>query len=1334
MHRWCNIVDSEELVEAVTLLKGDIVPLLAEIPPNDAHILEADVTRTFDAFEREYPGCDSEVNRTELRQILAIAVHEAGCGYCQGLNFVTGVVLLGARQEIRPLLRRLGAKRDQLPRLVAQYGPALALCVVRRLLKRHGFAALYHREIRLSPPDSPPSALSLPNDTSFGSSAATTTSPTITSTAPATTPTAAVASRVDVDPDADSPILAATATPEESAPAPLQLGDPAADHDANPPIAASAPSPTEPTVMEVRSIPMPSPLQLMTHIFIRLLELHAPRVYEHLDGSQFSPEILAVRWFATCFATSLPVNGVLMTIDAVLAGIPNVMLRLGAGILLSLEDQVLRMCQDDLMIRLSGAVREVDLADAWTRALALPASLIAGDRYGRPARSEASLYIHHQQSAHHAATAAAAAKARAASAAADPSDLSDLALGAGVVSVVEEGFDDDDDGSTSGAPSASGSRRELLAQPVPKVRSVRFDVDPSTTTEAAVTTWFDDADDDDNDDDDEKEAVSTAVHVDSDNGDGRGTAMAAATKPTAHIASARQRLRASLTAALAATRMMRSVFSSDVVAPIVARLRSGLLGEMLRSGAASSAGPAGPTPEVALASAAQFPAEGLVMDALMAMQAGTMPPLTELRLFGESEEKARRSTSESAADTMPDLDLLPVLLSGAGPPPAAAGAGRAGHRLSRERSDSDLPSVSAAAGADEATTAAPSEPETGAGDTASPIRGRSRRARRARAIAAGVSGWALDAVNLREWGVVPVASGAWRRWAVASLCCIETKAGVAWYYIRVRVPEALVDFVSCHRFSQFDALMTALRSSEVVAELGRAAEAMHVPWPAPIGGVMDAPSSDSTHIAHDDIPIADPGAPALPSTVARSSGSDSAASDPHRFVVTDSEGIEWGSPRYYEAPSSTAPTREADAKPAAVDEGDVDSVAIIQRDALTLQASPGVMQRSFSQGDPSAATSAGLFSPRSALASPSSLAEAAIGAGTATGGSDLPSADSMMTTPPTSPPVSALASPSSLDSVRFELQGGDVTAAAASSSATAAAALISPRQASPLRASLTASSPALSAISAGGSSSSSTLLAPRLPSMPPKTWFMLGPMRPPFLRRRGRDLCQMVQQLLDTPFLARHPLVSEFLGIDWEAMRARIALPLARRQALYQWPSWSWEEQFSDMSGAVTRLKLDRTLPIDVVAAGIRLLQARIDELSQHPSRASPPRLPSIVRRAQQVTPPATPGAADSATAASSGGTPVVPPAGEAPIAELEPSPLASDRQRRRGGSDGSGSGSAASSSGRSDDGREPPGEDAEAEAPSSSTGRRITLDGAHRLRPTHSRIPVHVLSARALV
>lgn len=86
IHTWMNVVRSDEVKAAVALVASSdekIEEFAQHLKPGDLRVLEADLTRTFDAFEADFPGCNSEANHDLLRRVLLCALHNVGCGYCQ---------------------------------------------------------------------------------------------------------------------------------------------------------------------------------------------------------------------------------------------------------------------------------------------------------------------------------------------------------------------------------------------------------------------------------------------------------------------------------------------------------------------------------------------------------------------------------------------------------------------------------------------------------------------------------------------------------------------------------------------------------------------------------------------------------------------------------------------------------------------------------------------------------------------------------------------------------------------------------------------------------------------------------------------------------------------------------------------------------------------------------------------------------------------------------------------------------------------------------------------------------------------------------------------------
>lgn len=86
VHTWMNVVRSDEVKAAVALVASSddkIEEFAQHLKPGDLRVLEADLTRTFDAFEADFPGCNSDENHDMLRRVLLCALHNVGCGYCQ---------------------------------------------------------------------------------------------------------------------------------------------------------------------------------------------------------------------------------------------------------------------------------------------------------------------------------------------------------------------------------------------------------------------------------------------------------------------------------------------------------------------------------------------------------------------------------------------------------------------------------------------------------------------------------------------------------------------------------------------------------------------------------------------------------------------------------------------------------------------------------------------------------------------------------------------------------------------------------------------------------------------------------------------------------------------------------------------------------------------------------------------------------------------------------------------------------------------------------------------------------------------------------------------------
>jgi hypothetical protein len=86
LHAWMNIVRADEVKSAFAAVHSndDVIALYANsLGSSDLRVLEADLSRTFDAFVADYPGANTDENQRLLRRILLCALHETGGGYCQ---------------------------------------------------------------------------------------------------------------------------------------------------------------------------------------------------------------------------------------------------------------------------------------------------------------------------------------------------------------------------------------------------------------------------------------------------------------------------------------------------------------------------------------------------------------------------------------------------------------------------------------------------------------------------------------------------------------------------------------------------------------------------------------------------------------------------------------------------------------------------------------------------------------------------------------------------------------------------------------------------------------------------------------------------------------------------------------------------------------------------------------------------------------------------------------------------------------------------------------------------------------------------------------------------
>ena len=81
-----NVVRSDEVktsMAEVNAPEAEIERFSEVLSASDLHVLNADMTRTFDAFEDDFPGCDTEEHRSLLKRVIICALQRAGCGYCQ---------------------------------------------------------------------------------------------------------------------------------------------------------------------------------------------------------------------------------------------------------------------------------------------------------------------------------------------------------------------------------------------------------------------------------------------------------------------------------------------------------------------------------------------------------------------------------------------------------------------------------------------------------------------------------------------------------------------------------------------------------------------------------------------------------------------------------------------------------------------------------------------------------------------------------------------------------------------------------------------------------------------------------------------------------------------------------------------------------------------------------------------------------------------------------------------------------------------------------------------------------------------------------------------------
>ncbi|KAL0589643.1 hypothetical protein ABG067_002192 [Albugo candida] len=105
--------------------------------------------------------------------------------------------------------------------------------------------------------------------------------------------------------------------------------------------------------------------------FDRLLMRRLPKIHQHLVSQGFSIPMYGIEWFTTLFSLSTKLELACAILDMFLAGVRDIFLRMGLGILELLEDKLLCMNFEDFLRDFKPLVRKIDPYQAVFRALSI---------------------------------------------------------------------------------------------------------------------------------------------------------------------------------------------------------------------------------------------------------------------------------------------------------------------------------------------------------------------------------------------------------------------------------------------------------------------------------------------------------------------------------------------------------------------------------------------------------------------------------------------------------------------------------------------------------------------------------------------------------------------------------------------------------------------------------------------------------------------------------------------------------------------------------------------------------------------------------------------------
>lgn len=112
--------------------------------------------------------------------------------------------------------------------------------------------------------------------------------------------------------------------------------------------------------LEILYDPRYSSLLDYMKIFEKRLRKYCPRLYRHFKRSEYTTVSYAIEWFTTCFIVTCPGELSLCVFDLLLAGFDDIMIRIGLGLLVVLEEKLLKLDFEGLHQQFKQLVMLVD--------------------------------------------------------------------------------------------------------------------------------------------------------------------------------------------------------------------------------------------------------------------------------------------------------------------------------------------------------------------------------------------------------------------------------------------------------------------------------------------------------------------------------------------------------------------------------------------------------------------------------------------------------------------------------------------------------------------------------------------------------------------------------------------------------------------------------------------------------------------------------------------------------------------------------------------------------------------------------------------------------------